>query len=606
MKVLKIGRSFITTYPFTLPEDAVTQTFGILAKRGVGKTYTAKVFAEEMIGLGAQVVIIDPTDVWWGLRASANGKAPGLPVYVFGGEHGDLPLDAAAGAFMADVVVEQRISIVLSLRHLSKGAQRRFVADFAERLYHVKGQVKYRTPLHLFIDEADFFAPQRLGPETARVFGAIDDIQRKGRNVGFGVSLISQRPATLNKDVLTQSEVLVVLRTLAPHDRAAVDEWIKAHDTEGRRTEFMASLASLNIGEAWIWSPGWADVFDRVQVRQAHTFDSSATPKPGEKRWEPKKLAPVDLAQLREQMAGVVKEAEANDPKKLQARVRDLEKQLTAAKGKAAPAPCNHETTITTLRGDIAELRADKALGEKRRQQAYRDGRLAAFKEAHADATRHYESQAKANAQHDAMPVPPPFVPLPPTRERPPVNPDSEGLREPSTTPVRQAPATLSTDGVSPDLEGIKSGAVRILRVLAAMGPLTRFQLGSLTGFTPTGGTFGEYMRVLRRRTFADEVAPGVYDATGLGIEAVGGKPPPPGHEEVMELWKSALKSGAYRMLEIIIAAGDRGVDGRALAEESGFTYGAGTYGEYCRQLRRNGLASDATGVFVATDVLFP
>jgi hypothetical protein len=32
-----------------LPEEAVTQTFGIMAKRGSGKTYTAAVLAEEML-----------------------------------------------------------------------------------------------------------------------------------------------------------------------------------------------------------------------------------------------------------------------------------------------------------------------------------------------------------------------------------------------------------------------------------------------------------------------------------------------------------------------------------------------------------------------------
>jgi hypothetical protein len=38
----------------SLPLDAVTETFAILAKRGVGKTYTGAVLAEEMVGAGAQ------------------------------------------------------------------------------------------------------------------------------------------------------------------------------------------------------------------------------------------------------------------------------------------------------------------------------------------------------------------------------------------------------------------------------------------------------------------------------------------------------------------------------------------------------------------------
>ena len=42
-----------------LPLEAVTQTFAVLAKRGVGKTYLAMVIAEEMLKAGLQVVIAD-------------------------------------------------------------------------------------------------------------------------------------------------------------------------------------------------------------------------------------------------------------------------------------------------------------------------------------------------------------------------------------------------------------------------------------------------------------------------------------------------------------------------------------------------------------------
>lgn len=37
---------------FALPVEAVTETFAILARRGRGKTVTASVFAEELIGAG--------------------------------------------------------------------------------------------------------------------------------------------------------------------------------------------------------------------------------------------------------------------------------------------------------------------------------------------------------------------------------------------------------------------------------------------------------------------------------------------------------------------------------------------------------------------------
>lgn len=44
-----------------LPLDAVTQTFAILAMRGVGKTYTASVLAEEFSEAGLPFAVLDPT-----------------------------------------------------------------------------------------------------------------------------------------------------------------------------------------------------------------------------------------------------------------------------------------------------------------------------------------------------------------------------------------------------------------------------------------------------------------------------------------------------------------------------------------------------------------
>jgi DNA helicase HerA-like ATPase len=48
----------------SLPAEAVTETFAILAKRGAGKTYTSAVMVEEMLKASLPVVVIDPVGVW--------------------------------------------------------------------------------------------------------------------------------------------------------------------------------------------------------------------------------------------------------------------------------------------------------------------------------------------------------------------------------------------------------------------------------------------------------------------------------------------------------------------------------------------------------------
>src|SRR4249920_1587243 len=98
-----------------LPLDAVSRTFGILAVRGAGKSNTAAVMAEEKSAAHLPFCVIDPVGSWFGLRSSADGKAPGLPIPIFGGKHGDVPLERGAGELIADLIVEKRLTCVLDL-----------------------------------------------------------------------------------------------------------------------------------------------------------------------------------------------------------------------------------------------------------------------------------------------------------------------------------------------------------------------------------------------------------------------------------------------------------------------------------------------------------
>src|ERR1700678_743245 len=64
------------------------QHIAILGKTGSGKSYAAKGFAELLLAKHRRLCVIDPTGVWWGLRADSTGKKPGFPIYLFGREHG--------------------------------------------------------------------------------------------------------------------------------------------------------------------------------------------------------------------------------------------------------------------------------------------------------------------------------------------------------------------------------------------------------------------------------------------------------------------------------------------------------------------------------------
>ena len=118
---------------FSLPVDVAGEAIGILATRGAGKSFTSAVLVEELFDAGIQVVVLDPTGVYWGLRGASEKKG-GLPLYVFGGEHGDLPLEASSGELFADLAVEEPHSMVFDLSGFdTKSQQTRFGTQVMQR-----------------------------------------------------------------------------------------------------------------------------------------------------------------------------------------------------------------------------------------------------------------------------------------------------------------------------------------------------------------------------------------------------------------------------------------------------------------------------------------
>jgi hypothetical protein len=265
-----------------LPLEAVTQTFAILAKRGVGKTYTASVMVEEMLKNNLPVVVLDPIGVWWGLRSSADGKGPGLPIIIAGGDHSDIPITPDNGTIMANMIVDQRLSVVIDFSHFRKGEQIKFVTDFAETLYH-----RNRDPLHLVVDEADAFAPQRIhaerGPD-AWCHGGPGPPRPSSWHWCHHDHAAAGRAQQERADSDRGAD-------RAAHDCAAgpkaIDEWVKTHAEADQRDSLWLPCPPCRSALPGFGRPaGWTS-FKKVDVRTRETLDSSSTPKVGDKRIEP-------------------------------------------------------------------------------------------------------------------------------------------------------------------------------------------------------------------------------------------------------------------------------------------------------------------------------
>jgi hypothetical protein len=264
--------------------DSSTMTAAILAKKGSGKTYLGMVLAEEFMmspGLGVPVVIVDPTGVWYGLRSMADGSPSSFAVLTLGGEHGDLAITCRHGEQVANLVDELRPKpVIIDVSRMAPPEQHEFMADFGQKLF----MLSVRSPLHLIIDEADEFAPQSLqtSRHQRRSLEVIDRIVRRGRTKGLGVTLISQRPAVVNKNVLSQIDSLFLLNMVAPGDLNAVDDWLKLRVKAEQRIECLSQLANLPPGVAFCTQSGILAKFRKFTVRRRETFDSGRTPKPNE------------------------------------------------------------------------------------------------------------------------------------------------------------------------------------------------------------------------------------------------------------------------------------------------------------------------------------
>lgn len=584
---LKIGSGLV------LPLDAVTETFAILGRRGSGKTHTAVVMAEEMLTADIPVVVIDPLDVWWGLRVSKDGKSPGFPIYVCGGSHADVPLTADAGKVLADAVVDRGLSMVLSLRHLSKSDQRRFVGEFCERLYDRKADPTHRTALHVFIDEADAFVPQRLMPGAERCFGAVDTLVRRGRSSGLAPTLISQRPQVINKDVLSQTEVLVSHQLTGPQDRKALETWIEANDTEDQRGTFMASLASLPKGTAWFWSPGLLGIFKRVEVRDRHTFDSSATPKAGVRAVaSPKAFAAVDLEALTAEIQATIEKAKADDPRELRRQIAELEKALNAKATERQATSTPPKVIEKPVLKDGQLARAEGLLktieNEIARHEAFVKGRLDLLRELTQEiagaiaSTRAPEPVAKPvhimHAERQARPTPPPVT----------------------SRPVRV---------VSDSDAAVGNGGLRRILIALAQRPegLTLRQIGVRAGLSSRSGTFSTYMSRGRQQGWIlDGGKGGRSTITDAGVAALGDYEPLPTGRSLFLYWLSELgESGAARILQSVVDAYPTTLSLEQIGERANLNPRSGTFSTYLSRLRTLELIESGRGWVKASDELF-
>lgn len=326
-----------------LDVNLLMQPIALLGNRSSGKTYGGLKLFEQAHGAGVQCIWIDPVGKAWGLRAGVDGDPKGglKNVYIFGGKRGDFPLTPDKGAYVAKVLFEKRVSVVLDVSLFRKSERKSFITALLEEFYHLAKLGENSYPRVFFLEEAHLVIPQKPQKGDERMVGAVEDVVLLGRNAGLGVVLMDQRPAHVNKSCLAEVEALFALRMTYPIDRKVIREWISAKGVG--EVDLDEELPKLKKGLGYFWVPS-EDIFLKAQIRERETYDSSATVRIGEGRRAVVKLGRVAASEIESAMNEVTEAALVNDTKALRAKITQLTAELRALKAQkpkviVAPAP---------------------------------------------------------------------------------------------------------------------------------------------------------------------------------------------------------------------------------------------------------------------------
>lgn len=591
-----------------LPANAPTQTYAYLGTRRSGKTYGAGVMVEEFLGHDVQVVVIDPVGVWWALRLAADGRAAGFNIPVFGGIHGDIPLEPTSGEFVANLVVERRLSVVLDVSDFTGGQQHRFVQAFATALFQLKKRNK--SPIHIVWEEGHEFFPQVFDASQAPMVGATNRLWKIGGNYGIGGTIISQRTPEVNKSALNLSDRIVTGRLAAPEDVKRIAGWTNGNGISGDAVKLLPTLPK---GQLIVWADDGAVV---ARFRAKTTFDASKTPEAGD-IVPAVDLPPIDLAQVQAAMAATIEQVRANDPKALRAEVEKLKRDLVAGGGGPDVTALKRELAERPSREMCARLAEDATRAHNRVMEL--ETNLAAFDGATPQevarlrtmearfeqvigAVDGYRSDGPFARTDMAHKVPTPKAIAHPVMAglSPVVTPSP---RYPTQPPPPARPAAAHAADAHAVGRSPAGGEQRILRALALFHPrlLTNRQVGTLANLAPSAGTYGTYRSRLSKAGLV------LAEADHMGLTKLGADRvrssigPHPDPAAALAIWEACF-TGKCRDMLVMYANSDKVITKSDAIHRVGLGVGGGTGDTYFSRLTTNGLIVKTAGGYKAAD----
>ena len=220
------------------PLELVYQVAFIGGKRGSGKSYSSGVMMEEFNRLGLQFVCIDPLDAH-GYISTLEGVESITPS----------KQETINMSKLVTRIRDSKSSLVINMSGLSLDLQQKLIADYCEALLDADIGEK---GLLTILEECQDFIPQVGRPSS---FASIVRLCKLGRAKGYGVALISQRPAAVSKEALSQASIYMVHNVINTKDLDALKEQLSFGTDKETIRKILNGITYAEAGEMVCYAP---------------------------------------------------------------------------------------------------------------------------------------------------------------------------------------------------------------------------------------------------------------------------------------------------------------------------------------------------------------
>jgi len=221
------------------PPEIVYAKMFITGLSGSGKSFTVGVMMEEMSRLGLQFICFDALGAHKGLKQLPN-VVEIVPT---------MEMHPNMERFVDEIEANPEMSAVIDCSHIDDQTTQKIVAEYVEAMFKKR---MGRGIMTLFEECQDLVPQQKPSLES---YGPIVKMCKKGRQYGYGVCLISQRPSEIAKPALTQCTIHIIHGVIQTRDLMAVKEQIAQGTDRTATNNLLDKIRNFDTGEMLIYSP---------------------------------------------------------------------------------------------------------------------------------------------------------------------------------------------------------------------------------------------------------------------------------------------------------------------------------------------------------------